>query len=140
LIVLDTSALFSALLPDQPAGDRVRAALEGDPGPFVLSPFVLAELAYLINSRSRRPETGLKLLEDIAHGTYELATFGADAVGEATEIIRTYADLRIGLTDASIVVLADRYRTDRVLTLDERHFRALRTQGGDAFTVLPADC
>jgi predicted nucleic acid-binding protein len=139
LIVLDTSALFSALLPDQPEGDRVRGALEAEPGPFVLSPFVLAELDYLITSRSRRPETGLKLLDDVASGTYELASFEADAVAQAADIIRTYNDLRIGLTDASIVVLAERYRTNRVLTLDERHFRALRTPSGGAFTLVPAD-
>jgi len=138
LIVLDTSALFSALLPDQPGGDRVRAALETEPGPFVLSPFVLAELDYLITSRSHHADTGLKLLDDVARGTYELASFEADAVANAAEIIRIYDDLRIGLTDASIVVLAERYRTNRVLTLDERHFRALRVKG-KPFVVLPAD-
>jgi predicted nucleic acid-binding protein len=45
----------------------------------------------------------------------------------------------VGLADVSIVVLAGRYRTDRVLTLDERHFRALRTPQGASFTILPAD-
>jgi predicted nucleic acid-binding protein len=140
LIVLDTSALFSALVPDQPEGDAVRAALESEAGPFILSPFVLAELDYLIASRSRRPATGLKLLDDVARGTYELAAFEADAVAGAAEVIRSFDDLGIGLTDASIVVLAERYGTSRVLTLDERHFRALRTRSGNAFTLLPADC
>jgi predicted nucleic acid-binding protein len=54
-------------------------------------------------------------------------------------VIEQYADLRIGVTDASIVVLADRYGTDRVLTLDVRHFRALSTLDGRPFTLLPAD-
>ncbi len=36
-------------------------------------------------------------------------------------------------------VLADHYDCDRVLTLDERHFRALRSTAGSAFTVLPAE-
>ena len=138
MIVLDTSALFSALLPDQSDGDRVRAALEAEPGPFVLSPFVLAELDYLVTSRSHGPDAGLKLLDDVARGTYELAAFEADAVASAAEIIRTYDDLRIGLADASIVVLAERYRTNRILTLDEHHFRALRVKG-ERFVVLPAD-
>ena len=35
--------------------------------------------------------------------------------------------------------VAGRYRTNRVLTLDERHFRALRTPAGEPFLVLPAD-
>jgi predicted nucleic acid-binding protein len=36
-----------------------------------------------------------------------------------------------------LVVLAQRYRTDRLLTLDHRHFRVLRTQAGKPFTLLP---
>ena len=57
---------------------------------------------------------------------------------EWTKTIHNLAG-NIGLADASIVVLANRYDTDRVLTLDERHFRALRTLDGKPFTLLPAD-
>jgi hypothetical protein len=36
-------------------------------------------------------------------------------------------------------VLAADPKTTRLLTLDERHFRALRPLWGEAFTLLPAD-
>jgi predicted nucleic acid-binding protein len=49
-----------------------------------------------------------------------------------------HRDLGVGLAPASIVVLAGRYGTDRVLTLDERRFRALRTPDGRPFVLLPA--
>jgi hypothetical protein len=46
----------------------------------------------------------------------------------------------IGITDAANVVLADRYRTTRLLTLGQRHFRRLRPLwGADHFTLLPYD-
>jgi hypothetical protein len=35
--------------------------------------------------------------------------------------------------------LANRYRTDRIVSFDERHFRAVAPLSGDAFTLLPAD-
>ena len=54
-------------------------------------------------------------------------------------MLASHSDLMIGLADASVVVLAARYGTNRVLTLDERHFRVLRTPGGEYFTLLPAD-
>jgi uncharacterized protein len=38
-----------------------------------------------------------------------------------------------------LVVLAERYGTTRILTLDERHFRAIKPLHADAFTLLPAD-
>ncbi|AFE11897.1 hypothetical protein J113_04190 [Mycobacterium tuberculosis CAS/NITR204] len=34
-------------------------------------------------------------------------------------------------------MLADRYRTRTILTLDRRHFSALRPIGGGRFTVIP---
>lgn len=50
-----------------------------------------------------------------------------------------YHDLDAGLADLSVVVLAARHRIRRVLTFDERHFRALRPLSGGHFTILPAD-
>jgi predicted nucleic acid-binding protein len=50
-----------------------------------------------------------------------------------------YADLQIGLADASVVVLANRHRTLDLLCTDERHFRALRGSGGKRFRLLPFD-
>jgi predicted nucleic acid-binding protein len=44
-----------------------------------------------------------------------------------------------GLTAGSLVAPAARHGCDRVLTVDERHFRALRTTREQAFTLIPAD-
>lgn len=46
----------------------------------------------------------------------------------------------LGVADASNVVLADRYRTTTILTVDQRHFRRLRPLwGASHFTLLPYD-
>jgi predicted nucleic acid-binding protein len=137
MIVADTSAVFSALDRSQPAHDAVVEVLE-DSEPLVLSPFVLAELDYLLATRIS-VAASVELLRDVADGAYELAPFSPDEVGEAATLVGRYESLGIGLADASLVILADRYDTDRVLTLDERHFRALRTRSGNPFTLLPAD-
>jgi hypothetical protein len=55
-------------------------------------------------------------------------------MAEARRIIGQYADFRIGIADASNVVLANRHDT-----LDERRVRALRGPGGRPFRILPAD-
>jgi hypothetical protein len=60
-------------------------------------------------------------------------------VADALEVIERYGDLRIGLADASLVVLAARHGVGDVLTLDERHFRVLRGPGSQPFRLLPAD-
>ena len=60
-------------------------------------------------------------------------------VAAAVAVLEQYADLGIGLADASLVVLAAKRGTRRILTLDERHFRTLRPLDGGSFTFLPAD-
>lgn len=137
MIVADTSGIFSALDRSQPAHAEVVRVLEGDE-PLVLSPFVLAELDYLIATRVS-VAASTELLRDVADGAYELAAFSADDIGDAATLVGHYEYLGIGLADASIAILADRYATDRLLTLDERHFRAVRTRSGGSFVLLPAD-
>ena len=138
MILLDSSALFAALDESAQAYVQTRQLLEREPGPLLLSPFVLAEVDYFL-LRELDVQHELSFLREVSTGAYELVSFEASDVEAASTVIARYADLAIGLTDASIVVLADRYETDRVLTLDERHFRALRTLDGRPFTLLPAD-
>lgn len=138
MILLDAGGLLAALVESERAHEPARRVLEAEPGPLVLSPVVLCELHHLLHTRWGVPaETAF--LRDIADGAYELADFGAAEAGAAVAVIERYADLGIGLADASLVVLAGRYGTNRVLTLDERHFRALRTPAGRPFVLLPTD-
>ncbi len=52
-------------------------------------------------------------------------------------MIERYADQNIGVGDASNVILAARYRTRTIVTLDRRRFDALRPLGGGRFRILP---
>ena len=137
-VLLDAGALVTALSPSQPGHERMVEALERDTAQLVLSPLVLAEVDYFL-LRYGGVAQELRFLGELAAERYVLAPFDSGDVLEAAAIIERYRDLRIGLADASIVVLAGRHRTNRVLTLDERHFRALRTPAGEKFTILPAD-
>lgn len=138
MILLDTSGVFAALNAREPEHEAARKALLDEPGPRILSPFVLAELDYLIGKRAGQ-QAAIDLLADVADGRYELAQVDESDVAAARDVITRCADLGLGLADASVVVLSDRYNADRILTLDQRHFRALRTPAGRPFTLLPAD-
>lgn len=76
-------------------------------------------------------------IEELSSGSWTLAHFGANDLGVAHRLMERYRDRPIGLTDASLVVLAERYRTNRILTLDHRHFRVLRNSAGEPFELLP---
>lgn len=81
----------------------------------------------------------LALLGEVGRGTYHLESFSRDDLVEAVGVIERYADFGLGLADASNVVLANRYDTLDVLTLDERHFRVLKGPRDQPFRLLPAD-
>ena len=138
MILVDTSGLLSALFSDQRHHEACAAALLVAEPPLIVSPFVLAETDYLITKYTGIPAE-LEFLADVGAGAYEVAPFGGHDVARAVRVIDRFRDLDVGLADASIVVLAERYETTDVLTLDERHFRSLRTESGQPFRLLPAD-
>jgi uncharacterized protein len=137
VILLDTSGLLAALDAAQRSHRETAASLAAAHPPLLLSPFVLAELDYLLLARVGATAR-VSLLKEVKRGAYLLETMTGADVARAQVIIERHADLGISLADASIVVLAERRRVHDVLTLDERHFRVL-TVGGKPFRLLPAD-
>ena len=138
MIICDTSGLVAAYSARDARSQAVTELLRREPGSLILSPFVLAELDYLIATRAGVADE-LKVLSDVASGVYSLAELDRFDVAQAAALVERYRDMDIGLADASVVVLAGRYGTTRLLTFDEKHFRAIRPLAGDAFTILPAD-
>jgi predicted nucleic acid-binding protein len=137
LILLDTSGLLAALDPDQRGHTAVARELGAASPPLLLSPFVLAELEYLVR-RDSGVAAQLDLLQEVGAGVYQLEPFVCADVEEARALVRRHRDLGVSLADASIVVLARRFGADEVLTLDQRHFRVLQGPNGP-FRLLPAD-
>lgn len=139
MIIADTSGLYAIFNRRQPEHQAARAAVERDGGPLVLSALVLAELDYFVLARLGAPAEQ-KVLAELRSPAYRLAAFTDDDFQLASEVVVKYGDVELGLTDASIVVQAARHRTTRILSLDHKHFAAVRPlTGGDSFTVLPRD-
>ncbi|HET7027695.1 MAG TPA: PIN domain-containing protein [Candidatus Limnocylindrales bacterium] len=135
-MIVDTSALLAFVDRDEPDHEAVSNVIEAAEEPLVVSPYVVAELDYLVASRLGVPEE-LAALGELSSGAWDLPEFGRDDVMEAIGIIERYADQRIGIADASNVVLAARYRTETIVTLDRRHFDVLRPLDGGRFRILP---
>ncbi len=134
-VIVDTSALlafFDASEPDHEAVSEVFAAADA----LVISPYVVAELDYLVAS-SHGVADELAVLDELAGGAWHLAAFDEEELRRASGVIASYKDQEIGVADASIVVLAERYRTRTIASLDHRHFDVLRSLDGDYFDVLP---
>ena len=138
MILLDTSGLLAAIDSSQRRHEHCAAALRDANPPLLLSPFVLAEIDYLLATRVGQ-QAELALLNEVGAGAYRLEPFTSLDMTEAGEVIGAHADLELGLADASLVLLARRHGVDDILTLDERHFRALEPAAGRSFRILPRD-
>ena len=135
-MIVDTSALLAFFDTDEPDHRAVSTVLNGATEPLAVSPYVLAELDYLVASRLG-VAAELAVLGELAGGAWDLPAMDADDLAKASSIIERYGDQEIGVADASIVVLADRYRTRTIVSLDRRHFDVVRPLSGGRFTVLP---
>ncbi len=137
-LIVDAGALYAQADADEPRHAAVRTVLERERETLVTSELAVAEADYLILDRLG-PDVEAAFLEDLAEGTFVVECLDKAQLGAARDIVVRYRDLRLGLADASLMVIAERYATRRLLTFDERAFRAVAPLQGGSFTILPAD-
>ncbi len=138
MVICDTSGLFAAFVENEARYPETAESLARAQPPRVVSPYVVAELDYLLRRRGGAP-AARAAMHRLTGGAYEIACLDASELRQALGIDQRYADLDIGIVDASLVVLAARYNTRDLLTLDERHFRKVTPIQGGAFRLLPLD-
>ena len=114
----------------------MRDVLTSEPGDLVIPAPVTAEVDYLLRTRSG-PAAARAFLADLASAAFLVESLTVEEHGLALETADRYRDLDVGLADLSIVVLAHRLKTRRLLTFDLRHFSVLRPVSGGAFQLLP---
>jgi hypothetical protein len=137
-LVLDAAPLVAVADRRDPLKRQIEALLRDEPGELVIAAPVTAEVDYLLGQRLGR-SARLAFLADLAAGRFTVACLDEADHNVVADLEKQYADLDVGLADLSTVIIARRYATRRVLTFDERHFRALRSLDGGQFTLLPTD-
>jgi uncharacterized protein len=139
-LIIGTSGYLAGTVPGHQLNDAVLGILRGVRQPPVVSPLVIAEIDYMVLDKTGVARE-LDVIDDLTSGAYELPELDVDDLRSARHLIAKHKDLKVGMTDAVNAVLADRYDTNEILTLDQRHFRAITplTRRFDAFRILPAD-
>jgi uncharacterized protein len=137
-LVLDAAPLVALADVKEPQLEALLRIRDEEEGQLVLPAPVAAEVDHLLGVRfgeaARRA-----FLSDLAARRYDAACLEADDYRAVSELDIRYSDLGLGLADCSIAVLAERYETRRLLSFDERHFRAVVPLQGGSFELLPAD-
>jgi uncharacterized protein len=137
-LVIDAAPLVALADEREPRRIEILELLRAERDRLFIPAPVTAEIDYLLGRRFGAPARRA-FLEDLAARRYESPALEARDYQIALELDSRYADLNLGLADLSVAVLAQKLGTRRILTFDQRHFRAMRPLQGGAFTLLPAD-
>jgi predicted nucleic acid-binding protein len=137
-LVIDAAPLVALGDGSDPRHAAVRALLESEPGDLVIPAPVTAEADYLLRRRGGR-KAARAFLRDVAAAVFLVEGLTVEEHGLALELDERYPKLDPGLADLSIVILAHRLGTRRLLTFDQRDFRTLRPIAGGTFQLLPSD-
>ena len=137
-LLIDTGPVVALADAQDPRREEILEVLQSEPGALIIPAPATAEIDYLLGQRFG-PTARRAFLGDLAAGRFVTACLERDDYVNVVELETRYADHSLGLVDCSLLVLADRLKTTRLLTFDERHFRATTTLSGQTLTLLPAD-
>ncbi len=137
-LILDAAPLVAVADENEPLRDAILESMRAEAGSLVIPAPVTAEIDYLLGQRFGRAARAA-FLRDLSSGKFTVTCLERHDYRTVDDLDRQYADLDLGLSDCAVVVLAERFDTRRILSFDERHFRAVTPLQGGAFEILPAD-
>lgn len=136
MLVVDAGPLVAAAATRDRNHERCLELLSQAPGPLVVPTLVATEVAYFLADRigpaadkafATSLRTGELLAEPVEPSDWE----------RIDDLISEYADLGLGMVDASVVAVCERLGTTELATLDRRHFSVVRPRHCPALTLLP---
>ncbi len=134
IAIVDSGPLYAAVDADDDDHERCLEVLRRFDLDLVVPALVVAEVTYLVGRRLG-PDIEAAFLRGLA--TLEVEAPIVEDWPLIADLVERYGDFPLGGTDASVAVLADRLGTDLIVTLDRRHFGAVRSSAGRSFRLLP---
>lgn len=125
-LICDARALLDYLVSGAPDHRAFRRAIDKARTRYVPA-LVLAEVDYFLRNERKAMRA---LMADLGRGAFTYAPPSFELLARAMEVHAHFADLKLGLVDASVVALAEHLSVIRVATRDVRHFSAVRTRTG----------
>ncbi len=132
--IVDAGPLYAAANSADSDHARSLAVLQRTDLQPVIPVLAVTEVIQLLGRRNG-PAAEARFLRGLAGFAVEPPT--PEDFTRIAELIEQYADFPLGGVDASVIALAERLDTPLVLTLDHRHFAAVRPTHCDSLQLLP---
>jgi predicted nucleic acid-binding protein len=134
LALADAGPLYAAADADDQDHLASRRALSRSDLRLVVPALVVAEATYFVGRRLGAAAEGA-FLRGI--GEFDVEGPSREDFTRMAELVEEYADFPLGGTDASVIALAERLDAHMIVTLDRRHFAAVKPLHRDAFELIP---
>jgi predicted nucleic acid-binding protein len=134
IAIIDSGPLYAAVDADDDDHSRCLEVLQRADLELVVPALVVAEVTYLVGRRLGAA-TEAAFLRGLS--VVEVEAPAVEDWPAVAGLVERYGNFPLGGTDASVAVLAERLGTDLIVTLDRRHFGAIRMKNGRPFTLLP---
>jgi predicted nucleic acid-binding protein len=134
LAVVDAGPLYATADADDQDHEACRAVLSRGDLRLVIPALVVAEATYFVGRRLG-PQAEAAFLSGL--GSFDVEGPAAEDFARIAELVEIYADFPLGGTDASVIALGERIGAAIVITLDRRHFAAIKPRHREAFELLP---
>lgn len=135
-ILVDTGVLLGAIDADDADHQAAVEVLDRYTGQLLVPATVIAETAWQVE-RNLGAEAEARFLEAVLAGELEVIDLTRTDYQRAVELIRRYADLRLGLVDSSIIAIAERLDITTIGTLNRRDFAVVRPNHTDSVELIP---
>lgn len=135
-VLVDTGVFVSAADRDEPRHRRCAELLEEHRGELVVAAPVIPETAWLLEARLGS-SAEVRFLRLVTSGEVDLVDLTLPDYQRCIVLIERYADLGLGLVDASVVTVAENLAVTTLATLNDRDFRVVRPRHVDAFDLIP---
>ena len=136
MLIVDTGPLVAYLNQNDPDHSRCAALLASRTDKLLVTPYVVTEACYLIG-KYVGPDAEINLVEATAAGDLTQVDVTLADLNRMAELMHRHRGFPLGVTDASVIAVAERLKVTEVATLDHRHFHAVRPAHTAALDLLP---
>lgn len=132
---MDTSCIIGLIDRGSKEHGLIKGIITNEDNEIIIPSPVIPETCYMLNKKFGS-EVELKFIDELVRAELLVEVLDFEDVIRIPEIIRKYQDLNIGFVDAAVTAIAERIGTNKILTLDNRHFNAITPLGFDYFEIL----
>src|SRR5215475_5311032 len=95
----------------------MKAFLEGRDDQFVVTGYIVAEVAYVVQ-KFAGPRAEIQFIEAVRDGVFHQEELGGSDLDRVVELMCRFQDFPLGVADASLTAVAERLKIREIASID----------------------